>query len=148
MCCFHTFCCCITENRWKTHSTMTSRAEKKLRELQHFFDVILDLEDEDHPFCLAFQNHQMTQITNLLVLEEVCIKKLEYIEENGEKVPFVVPAFSKLLWFRRFVAYNASLGVLFIDNWTSIPSFEFQEIFTTIWSNLKMYTKMNMFISY
>ena len=118
---------------------MTTRAQQKQIDFDHLQDVILELDDPQHPIRLAFQRSKMTQVTDLLAMDEDRIMGLKYAtkDDKGKATVQNIPEHcaNRLVQFKRYVAFRAVSGDPIRGNWTSITVEDFEDFFTSMGSS-------------
>ena len=118
---------------------MTTRAQQKQIDFDHLQDVILELDDLQLPICLAFQRSKMTQVTDLLAMDDDRIMGFKYATKD-DKGKTIVQSITehcanRLVQFKRYVAFKAASGDPIRGNWTSIMVEDFEDFFTSMGSN-------------
>ena len=47
---------------------MATSVERKALDIAHLLDVVLEIDEDDHPICLSFKKHSINRINDLLIL--------------------------------------------------------------------------------
>ena len=104
--------------------------------MAHFLDVVMELSDMSHPIHLAFQKNQITQVTDVLVMDEDDILKLKYPSKDDEGKSAISPLPShfarRLIQFKRYVVFKANTGTPLAGNWSSVTREDFEDFFTSM----------------
>ena len=119
---------------------MATRAQQKKADMAHFLDIVIELNDMNHPIHLAFQKNQITQVTDVLVMDEDDILKLKYPtkDDKGKTVISPLPSHfaRRLIQFKQYVAFKASKGTPLAGNWSSVTREDFEDFFTSMGSGV------------